>query len=135
MRIKRIILMAGILISASTGAVSMAATYTAQGFIAKSFNIKNGSEVIATVTGSVLYQKGTLKDTIVFEGITTNQFTSEFTGYVGNKSSQIQVNHITLPLYNGAYKYRYETKENTKYTYGKLKIYSSHGTNYLKATQ
>ena len=131
MRLKKMILAATIVSSLAVGSVSMASTYTASGFIAKSFKIDN----LSTVTGSVLYQKGVIKDTIVFEGITTNHFTAEFTGYVGNSSDEKQVNSMTLPQYNGAYKYRYETKEASKYTYGKLKIYSSAGTNYLKATQ
>ena len=115
--------------------ISEAATYEAEGFICKTFKVIGESDVIHTITGSVLYQKGIIKDTIVFEGITTNGLTAEFTGYVGNSSSEVRVHSITLPSYNGTYKYRYETKEKTAYTYGKLKINSTNGTNYLKATQ
>ena len=134
MKVKKIIVVVGMVFSLSLGAVSMAATYTGNGYISKSFSVKNG-ETISAATGSVLYQKGVFKDTIIFQGITTNQLTTEFTGYVGNSKTEKKVHHITLPLYNGTYKYKKEEKVDAKYTYGKLKVYCSAGTNYLKAKQ
>lgn len=115
--------------------VSKAATYKAKGYICKTFKVIGEDDIIHVITGSVLYQKGKIRDTIVFEGITTNGLTTEFTGYVGNSTSEIKVHSITLPSYNGTYKYSYETKEKTSYTYGKLKMNSTNGINYLKVTQ
>lgn len=131
MRIKKGILMVGMLVSLSVSCASMASTYTKQGFIAKAFKVDN----VSTVTGSVLYQKGILKDTIVYEGITTKGLTAEFKEYVGNSNGKKMVYEKTLPEYGGKYKYKEERKVSAKYTYGLLKIISSRGTDNLKATQ
>ena len=113
-----------------------AATYEQVGFITKTVYIDN----LSTVTGSVLYQTEAhlFKDTITFRGNTTNAFTAEFTDYVGDEndsSSEIEVFNITLPLYNGSYIYRKTVNEDRDYNYGKTRIFSSAGTDYLIATE
>lgn len=127
MKLKKVVLALTVAFLTAAPAYSMAAVYTGTGFIAKSFKVGN----VSSATGSILYQKGSFKDTIVYEGITTNALTAEFTNYVEGT----YLNKYVLPDPLGHYKFSYTTKEKKSNTYAKMKIECSAGVNWLVCRQ
>ncbi|MEE3393633.1 MAG: hypothetical protein VZR23_08165 [Lachnospiraceae bacterium] len=132
MKFKRACLITYILSLLISTSIASAEIFTGDGYIAKAFKIPGTDEV---ASGSILYQKGTFKDTVTFEGIVTGSLPANYTDYVYYSGRYNKVHSVTLPKIDSSKKDIYTEKYTSSANSAKMMLEYSNGTNYLICNQ